>query len=106
MKETNLGYDKKVTNAFIRFLRENGITRRYQHNCVKYRSGQNYDACMKFIRSVESVKNKNYLFIYPFYWARTKEGNIFWSKIYDKWDTVWGKLHEAHLFNEKHMQQD
>lgn len=87
-----LEYDKRITNAFIRFLRERNITRRYKYNCIKYRSGRKYNTCVKFIRSAESIQDKNYLLSYAFHWTNTKEGNAFWLNIYEKWNMTWNAL--------------
>lgn len=90
MKETNIGYDKSITHKFIRFLRERRVSIRYQIYCDKFQHSLNkHLSSAEFVRSIESSRFKDDLLMHSFHWGKTKEGDFFWTRIYEQWNRTW-----------------
>lgn len=74
------------TQLFLRFLKQNNVYHLFLYNiCNKKESSKLYN--LYDFKSINNVLVLNFLTT-PFIWNNTKQGHLFWAKLYDKWDNA------------------
>ena len=74
------------TQLFIRFLKENNAYHLLLYNiCNRKENSKLYN--LYDFKSINNVLVLNFLTT-PFIWNNTKQGHLFWAKLYNKWDNA------------------
>lgn len=69
---------------FIRFLKQNNAYHLFLYNiCNRKENATFYN--LYDLKSINNVLALNFL-TNPFIWNNTKQGHLFWAKLYDKWN--------------------
>ena len=74
------------TQLFIRFLKQNNAYHLFLYNiCNRKENSKLYN--LYDFKSINNVLVLNFL-VNPFIWNKTKQGHMFWAKLYDKWNNA------------------
>lgn len=80
-------YYGDIKKLFIQFLNDKNIFDSFKNNVLKYntRTYKTFDDLLNFHIFNEYVN-------YGFTWAKTKEGDVYWCKIHDEWQTCCNQM--------------